>query len=135
MFLLDTCVVSDLAKKRPVASVVHWVNSQSETELFLSAVSIGEIEEGVAALSPGPKRDDLFAWVRHKLPARFAGRILPMDVAVATAWGVARGESTATLPAVDGFIAATAQVHGLIVVTRNVADFRRFRVPVFNPWK
>lgn len=135
MFLLDTCVVSDLAKKRPAAPVVHWVKAQSEAELFLSAVTIGEIEEGVAALSPGSKRDELFAWVRHDLPARFAGRILPVDVAVATAWGVVRGESSATLPVVDGFIAATAQVHGLIVVTRNVADFRRFRVPVFNPWK
>lgn len=135
MFLLDTCVVSDLAKKRPAAPVAHWIKTQSEAELFLSAVTIGEIEEGVAALSPGSKRDELFAWVRHELPARFAGRILPVDVAVATAWGVARGESPATLPAVDGFIAATAQVHGLIVVTRNVADYRRFHVPVFNPWK
>ena len=85
MFLLDTCVVSDLAKKRPAAPVAHWVRSQSEAELFLSAVTIGEIEEGVAALSPGSRRDGLFAWVRHELPARFAGRILPVDVAVATA--------------------------------------------------
>ncbi len=88
----------------------------------------------MAALNPGARRDTLHTWVRHGLTARFSGRILPVDLAVATAWGTRRGESRETLPAIDGLIAATAQAHGLIVATRNVTDFRRFKVPVIDPW-
>jgi hypothetical protein len=135
MYLLDTCVISELVKPRPSASVVEWVEAQPELELFLSVLTVGEIEEGVAALSAGKKRDALLAWARGSLPERFAGRVLAVDLAVAAAWGEFRGRSRQSLPVVDGLIAATARVHGLTVVTRNTADLRRFDVPVVDPWK
>jgi hypothetical protein len=135
MYLLDTCVISELVKPRPAATVVTWVEAQPEVELFLSVLTVGEIEEGVAALPAGKKRDALSTWVRGTLPERFAGRVLAVDLAVAAVWGEFRGRSRQSLPAVDGLIAATAAVHGLTVATRNVADFRRFDVPVVDPWK
>ena len=135
MYLLDTCVLSELVKRRPSPKVAKWIDAQVESDLFLSVLTIGEIEEGVAALSAGPKRDALFAWVRRALPERFTGRILPVDIAVATVWGEYRGRSRQTVPVVDGLIAASAAVHHLTVVTRNVSDFRRFGVSLFNPWE
>lgn len=135
MFLLDTCVISELVKAKPAARVLAWVDSQQETDLYLSVITIGEIEEGVTALPDGEKRSLLLTWVRRSLRDRFADRLLAVDLPVARAWGERRGSSKQTLPVVDGFIAATAHVHGLIVATRNVADFRRFGVPVVNPWE
>lgn len=135
MFLLDTCIISELVKTKPAARVVSWIESQRESDLYLSVITIGEIEEGVTALPDGEKRAQLLTWVRHTLPERFAGRLLAVDVPVAVAWGARRGTSKQTLPVVDGLIAATAHVHGLTVATRNVADFRRFGVPLNNPWE
>ena len=134
MFLLDTCVISELVKARPAARVIAWIDTQREADLYLSVITIGEIEEGVAALPDGEKRTQLLTWVRRALPDRFAGRLLAVDLLVAVAWGTRRGTSKQTLPVVDGLIAATAHVHGLTVATRNVADFRRFGVSVINPW-
>jgi hypothetical protein len=135
VFLLDTCVISELVKAKPAARVVAWIESRSEADLYLSVLTVGEIEEGVAALPDGEKRSQLLTWVRRALPERFAGRLLAVDLPVAVAWGERRGSSRKTLPAVDGLIAATAHVHGLTLATRNVADFRRFGIPVTNPWE
>lgn len=135
MFLLDTCVISELVKAKPAARVVAWIDAQREADLYLSVITIGEIEEGVATLPDGEKRAQLLTWVRRSLPDRFAGRLLAVDLPVAVAWGERRGSSRQTLPVVDGLIAATAQVHRLTVATRNVADFRRFGAPVTNPWE
>ena len=134
MFLLDTCVISELVKARPAARVIAWIDTQREADLYLSVITIGEIEEGVAALPDGEKRAQLLTWVRRALPDRFASRLLAVDLLVAVAWGTRRGTSKQTLPVMDGLIAATAHVHGLTVATRNVADFRRFGVSVINPW-
>lgn len=135
MFLLDTCVISELVKRKPAVRVVSWIGSQREADLFLSVMTVGEIEEGVAAMPQDEKRAHLLAWVRRTLPARFAGRLLPVDLRVAAAWGEMRGRVRQTLPVVDGLLAATAQVHGLTIATRNMADFRRFQASVFNPWE
>jgi predicted nucleic acid-binding protein len=135
VFLLDTCVISELVKAKPAARVVAWIDAQREADLYLSVITIGEIEEGVATLPDGEKRAQLLTWVRRSLPDRFAGRLLAVDLPVAVAWGERRGSSRQTLPVVDGLIAATAQVHRLTVATRNVADFRRFGAPVTNPWE
>jgi predicted nucleic acid-binding protein len=134
MYLLDTCVISELMKSKPGANVVRWIGEQSEEALFLSALTIGEIEQGIALLTGSGRKERLMSWARSDLPARFDDRVLAVDTEVAASWGVFQGEHKKSLPVVDGLIAATARVHNLTLVTRNVKDFERFDVPVLNPW-
>jgi tRNA(fMet)-specific endonuclease VapC len=137
-YLLDTCVVSELAAKRPNPKVVAWVNAAQDTDLFLSAITIGELARGVAKLPNSRQRETLQNWLAHDLMARFAGHILPIDSAVMLHWGrlVADLEQQGrTLPAMDSLIAATA-LHGkLHLVTRNIADFAGTPVSLVNPWE
>jgi predicted nucleic acid-binding protein len=138
MFLLDTNVVSELRKAKAGKAdpnVVHWGMAVSVGALFLSAIVIQELEIGVlmAERRDPPKGAILREWLEdHVLPA-FADRILPADTVVAR-----RGAALhvpCLRPARDGLIAATALVHAMTVVTRNVADFAPTGVPVLNPWE
>ena len=133
-FLLDTCVISELMKRTQHLGVMRWLDAQASHSLFLSALTLGELEQGIEQLPVGERRRAYERITRQALPARFAGRVLPVDAHVAGSWGTYAGRHKQTLPVVDGLIAATARVHGLTVATRNVADFRRFDVPVFDPW-
>ena len=136
-WLLDTCVVSELTRPRPQASVVHWVMEREERDLFLSVLTMGELEKGIARLPDGPKRIALEKWVRQELADRFRGRLLDVDSAVATRWGTTSGKSEALgcpLPVIDCLIAATSLQHGLTVVTRNTADLERCGARCVNPW-
>jgi predicted nucleic acid-binding protein len=134
--LLDTCVVSELTKPKPHPELARWFASEYPGDLYLSAITIGEIRRGMAQLAPGRRRAALTAWT-DKLGRSFAGRVLPVDEAVATRWAeiAARAErSGKPKPLADGLIAATAAQHDLTVVTRNVDDFEPFGVSIFNPW-
>lgn len=136
-FLLDTSVVSELVRKNPHLPVLKWIGEQDETSLYLSVVTIGEIEKGIARLPASARRTRLQSWVRRDLIGRFGERLLAVDVRAATRWGAVTGESErrgVPLPVIDRLIAATASVHGLVVVTRNVADFERCGVACVNPW-
>jgi predicted nucleic acid-binding protein len=136
-FLLDTDVVSELVRKAPSAVVLKWIDGQDETSLYLSVLTIGELEKGVARLPASARRTRLISWVRRDLVERFGGRLLPIDTRTATRWGSVTGESERRgrpLPVIDSLIAATALVHGFTVVTRNVEDFERCGAPCFNPW-
>lgn len=136
-WLLDTCVVSELVRPRPKASVVRWMRERDESELYLSVVTIGELEKGIAKLPDSPKRLVLEQWVRRDLPERFRARLLSIDAGVASRWGAIAGASEARgqpLPVVDALIAATALVHGLVVVTRNTEDLERCGARCFDPW-
>lgn len=136
-FLLDTNVVSELARPAPAPPVVSWVAAQAPLALHLSALTFGEIEAGVARMAGGARRDALARWARTELPRQFAGRVLAVDVAVALAWGrvVAAGRDAGrTAPMVDALLVATAVTHGLTLVTRNVADCAGRGAPVFDPW-
>lgn len=138
MFVLDTNVVSELRKirlGRADPNVAQWADSVDSVDLFLSIISVQELEIGVLlAERRDPPQGALFrAWFEgHVLPA-FAGRILPVDTAVA--------QRSATLhvpnprPFRDSLIAATALIHGMTIVTRNVADFQSSGVVVLNPWE
>jgi toxin FitB len=151
-WLLDTCALSEYAKKAPAPDVIAWLDEQDEASLYISVISLGEIEKGILKLrrrSPA-RSQKLTAWL-GKVEQRFAGRILPLDAAALHVWAHiaashgdfplkgdrdlrSRSEQAGQpLPVMDGLIMATAQCHGLTVVTRNVQDFAAYP-QIFNPW-
>lgn len=136
-FLLDTNAVSEWVKPRPNPGVVAWLAEVDEDRVFLSVVTLAELRHGVVRLAPGRRRKRLDLWLREELPLRFEGRILAVDHRVADAWGdvVAHGEKQGQpIGVMDAFIAATAEVHGLTIVTRNTSDFAASASALINPW-
>ena len=137
MFLLDTNVVSELRKVKTGKadrSVAAWSDSADAGELYLSAVTIEELEIGVLGIERRDRvQGELFRrWMDEQVLPTFADRILPIDTTVARR--SARLHVPDPRPIRDGFIAATALAHGLILVTRNVADFEPMGVRLLNPW-
>jgi toxin FitB len=136
MFLLDTNVLSELRRpRRADARVAAWARSVDNTVFYLSATTILEVELGAWAIE---RRDAaqgaiLRAWIDRHVLAGFAGRILPVDTAVAQC--CARLHSPNRRPERDALIAATALIHRMTVVTRNVSDFAATGVPLLNPWE
>lgn len=137
-YLLDTNVVSELIKKEPNPRVVRWIDECDESALFLSAVTFGELQKGIAKLDDRSRAERLQKWVNRDLTQRFEGRILPIDLDVAFTWGRIQGVSEKIgmkLPVLDSLIAATAIANNLIVVTRNVNDLERCQASVLNLWQ
>jgi hypothetical protein len=137
-YLLDTCVLSELAKPEPDAGVVHWLGEADETGLYLSVLTLGELEKGIAKLPSSARRRKIEKWVRQDLAERFSGRLLAVDQRVAERWGRLSGESESRgepLPVIDALVAATGLEHGLEVVTRNIADLERCGARCVNPWR
>ena len=137
-YLLDTNVVSEWTRPRPEPKVVAWLADVDEDRVFLSVITLAEIERGIALLAAGKKRDRLAAWLAGDLRDRFDGRLLDVTPAVAHEWGTlsAKAQRRGTpIGLLDAFVAAIARVHGLTLVTRNDADFKGVDVEVLNPWK
>ena len=135
-YLLDTDLMSEWVEPRPHPDVVEWFAGVDEDLVFLSVVSFGEIRHGVDLLPEGRRRERLELWLTDELPARFEGRILDVDRAVADAWGAitARGQKAGrTVGSMDAFFAATAEVHGLTLVTRNVKDYEGLGLALCDP--
>ena len=133
MHLIDTVVLSELRKPQRDAGLASWVERQRTTDLFVSVITIGEIERGIARqrASDPDFAAALAAWLDRVL-ALYGERILPFDLPVARRWGqlsAAFGNDSADL-----MIAATALEHGLTVVTRNVSDFKPTGVATLNPF-
>lgn len=136
-FLIDTNVVSEWVKPRPNPGVVRWLTEVDEDAVFMSVVSFGEIRRGIDRLPVGARRTALDAWLALELLPRFDGRILPVDLEVADSWGrlmAARDAAGRPLPTLDALLPATALVHGLTIVTRNVADFGEGPPRLLDPW-
>lgn len=133
-FLLDTNIVSELVRPFPEPKVKTWIGTTDESLLYLSVLTIGEIRKGVALLHDDARRIALETWLDSDLSLRFAGRILPIDRAIADRWGRLSAQASSPLPVIDSLLAATALHHDLILVTRNVKDLSRTAVPLFNPW-
>jgi toxin FitB len=136
-FLLDTNAISEPMKTRPNAGMLAWLAEVDEDSVFLSVVTITELRYGIERLATGRRRDRLDRWLRKDLTLRFGGRILPVDLETADACGrlVARSESLGRpMEPRDAFIAATAVVHGLTLVTRNASDFEPTVKTIVTPW-
>ena len=137
-YLLDTCVISELVKKEPHPSVIRWMDAGDESKMYLSVLTLGELIKGITKLPDGARREKLQSWVSNDLAQRFGPRLLEIDAEVSMAWGTLLGEAERRgekLPVVDSLIAVSANVHDLIVATRNVKDMERCQVKVFNPWE
>src|SRR6266851_2848796 len=121
-FLLDTNVVSEWVKPQPNPAVIAWQDEVDEDRVFLSVITLTELRYGIERLAAGKRRKRLEDWLHHELPLRFEGRILDIDGAVANACGQLLAQREAAgrpIEAMDAFIAATAEVHRLTLVTRN----------------
>jgi predicted nucleic acid-binding protein len=132
MYLLDTNVVSELRKPRPHGAVLAWITAVDDADLHLSAVTLGEIQAGIELTRDQnlDKAKEIERWLDQLAGAY---NILPMDAAVFRQWAKLMHRQSDTLYE-DAMIAATAHVHRLTVVTRNVADFKTFGVKLLNPF-
>ena len=132
MYLLDTNVVSELRKPRPHGAVLAWLKSLDEAQLYLSAVSLGEMQAGIELTREQDpnKAKEIETWLELVAGAY---NVLPMDAPTFRMWARLMHRKSDTLYE-DAMIAATAKVHGLTVATRNVANFNALGLEVFNPF-
>ena len=137
MILLDTNVVSEPLKLTGDVGVLAWLDAQIIETLYLSTISLAELRFGIAALEAGKRRDTLQASLEQRVLPLFVGRILPFDAAASEAYAVLRARARAQGKAIstaDGYIAATAASHGLMVATRDTGPFEAAGLTVINPW-
>jgi toxin FitB len=135
-FLLDTNAVSEWVKPRPNPGLARWMESADEDRLFLSVITLAELHYGVERMPAGARRTRLERWLRLELAPRFEKRFLPVSEEIAIVWGriVALSESAGhPMEVMDAFLAATAQVHDLTLITRNASHFGVLK-GVFSPW-
>jgi hypothetical protein len=137
-YLLDTVVVSELAKPQPNRNVIRFIEGRSLDSLFISEIAFAEIRFGIEKQSDPARRSEIVAWLTNELRPMFAQRTLPVSEDIVFRWRllVAEGRKirhTFTQP--DLFLAATALVHGLTLATRNVKDFEHTKARLLNPWE
>ena len=135
-YLLDTNIISEPRRKRPNLKVKAWLAKQDATDVYLSVITLGEIQEGIGYLGNTKRAESLATWLEG-LRKAFSGRILPVSEEVMLIWGSLRGEAKRAgrpLPLVDSLLAATALSYDLTLVTRNTKDFTGVGVNLLNPW-
>ena len=136
-YLLDTCVLFEMIKSAPDASVIQWLQARKPHELFISSMTWGELQRGVARLPQSKRRTELALWL-EQLEAGFEDRVLAFDQKASEVWAKitvtaeAQGKSMA---AFDSIIAATACAWDCQLVTRKVRDFAPADIDVLNPWQ
>jgi toxin FitB len=137
MYLIDTNVVSEWLRPQPDPSVMTWTQAHADDALFLSAVSLAEIWQGIEGRPVGARRQHLAEHVLHLMDTKFADKVLPFDAAAAIAFSrlvVERRRAGHPIGFADAQIAATAKSRGLVLVTRNGRDFEGVGVTILDPW-
>jgi predicted nucleic acid-binding protein len=137
-FLLDTCVISESTRAKASDKVLAWLDDQPMESLYISVVTIAEIEQGIAHVGAGARAGKLEKWLSDTVIPLFDSRTFDVDCAIARRWGRLQGAALRAgrpLALVDSLLAATALEHDLSIVTRNVKDFADLDVPLVNPWQ
>ena len=137
-YLLDTCVLSEFTRHQPNVRVIDWLNSIDEEKLFISAITIGEIQRGIERMPDSHRKTELLSWMNDGLITRFTERIVTIDAPTMYLWGslVARLETVGqTKGVMDSLMIASALQNNLIIVTCNVADFLPSGVQVIYLWE
>jgi predicted nucleic acid-binding protein len=133
--LLDTNVVSELARPRPHEGVLRWFESVPDEALHLSVLSLGELRKGVELAADRRRKEKLRVWLEVDVRQWFEDRLLVINASVAETWGQLLARVGRPVPAIDSLLAATALQAGLRMVTRNVSDFDYPGLDVVNPWQ
>ena len=135
-YLIDTNVLSETVKPQPAPVVLRWFEAVADDGLFLSALTLGEVQQEIDRLGQGRRHALLTDWLERRLPEWFEDRLLPVTPAIARRWGSLNTATRNSIPVIDGLLAATAFAHDLCVVTRNTRDFGRIPgLVVLNPWE
>jgi toxin FitB len=138
-WLLDTNVIASLIAANGAPSVKDWAAAQEEERLFLSVLTLGEYDKGIAKLAENHPDRARFTTARDRLEERFEGRVLPLSDQVVRRWGTLSGtiqrDTGHPPPVIDTLFAATAIERGLCFVTRNVKDVARTGASILNPWE
>ena len=136
-YLLDTCVISEFVSTQPTEKVVKWLAELDPETVYLSAVTLGEIQKGIEKLPASKRKEALRTWLKDDLLVRFHDRVLPLETGEMLTWGTLISKVEANgrpMPLIDSLIAATALHHDLVVVTRDQDDFAPSGARLFNPW-
>ena len=136
-YLLDTCVISEFVAAQPTEKVVSWLAGLDPETVYLSAVTLGEIQKGIEKLPASKRKEALRTWLKDDLLVRFHDRVLPLEVGEMLTWGTLISKMEAKgkpMPLIDSLIAATALHHDLVIVTRDRDDFAPSGARLFNPW-
>jgi toxin FitB len=137
-YLLDTCVISEFIKPHPEPKVVDWLNTTDPDQVFLSAVTIGEIQFGISNRPPSNRRTELEIWLNESLFPQFTNRILTLDADIFLTWGqmtAQQRQQGKPMSVMDSLIAAVALQHRMVLVTRNISDFSATGLSLLNPWE
>jgi toxin FitB len=137
MILLDTNVVSEPLKLKAESLVLSWIDAQAIETLYLSTISLAELRFGIAALPNGKRKNTLHTSFEGQILPLFEGRILPFDAQASQAYALLRAQARSLGQAIspaDGYIAAIAKIHKLMVATRDTQPFVAAGLPVINPW-
>jgi predicted nucleic acid-binding protein len=138
MILIDTNVISELWKAQPDPRVLRWMDAQAVETLYLSAVTVAELRFGLAAMPEGKRRTIFQDRLEREVLPAFKGRVLPFDLEASQAYAKLMAHAKAEgkgIGMADGYIAAIAATHGLVVATRDFAPFYSVGVAVVNPWE
>lgn len=136
-YLLDTCVISELRAKRPDPKVVDWIDSVDPDTVYLSVLTLGEIQKGIEKSRDLERKAVLESWLRDELMVRFCDHLVLLDTGILLQWGILAGRLEALgtpMPALDSLFAATALHGNFVFVTRNEHDFRNSGAQILNPW-
>jgi len=134
-YLLDTNIISEMQKSNCAPQVKSFVDKIPVEDMFICAISMGELSYGMEKLPPGKKKHELAIWLYTQVTEWFKGRIIELDTEVLLEWGKIRARAGRTMPVVDTLIAAAAVTHHMTLLTGNVKDFEDIEgISLINPW-